>query len=337
MRWRRGLTVLTRRHGTIQIGTDPRWAVRLSGLAEAESRMLRAVSDVEDVPVERLARRHGVPGERARALQAQLERARVLAPPPRHRSGSVREPVPARLADELRVQGLLAEDADGTRLVAARAHRLVEVEGLGRTGAALAAALAASGVGTLVLGDPSPVRPWDVGAAGLREEDLGAPREQAVARAVTGLAAGARAVAGAPPRTPDLVVRVFSWAVDPERAWAEVPLLPVVLGEAGAVVGPLALPGTGPCLRCVELHRAEDDRDWPLVHAQLCALARSSPAPEPAALAHLVAGVAASQVLAHLDGHEPVTAAAALEVSLPQGTTERRERPPHEACDHSRR
>lgn len=43
---------------------------------------------------------------------------------------------------------------------------------------------------------------------------------------------------------------------------ARVPHLPVVLGAGRAVIGPLVRPGRGPCLRCLDHHRATRDPGW---------------------------------------------------------------------------
>src|SRR5690554_5590184 len=190
MRWRRGLQVLTRRRGEVQIGTDPRWAVRVAGIDRAEARMLCSLTDLTDVPLEGLANEHGVAAERARELQRLLTEARLLAPPAAHRLGTRREPVPARLGDDLQVHSLLADDADGGARVGARASRVVRIEGLGRTGSVLAGALAAAGVGWLELVDERLVGPHEPGVGGILERDVGGVREQVVARIVTGTTPG---------------------------------------------------------------------------------------------------------------------------------------------------
>lgn len=45
--------------------------------------------------------------------------------------------------------------------------------------------------------------------------------------------------------------------------------LPVVLTPTSATVGPLVLPGDGPCLVCLDLTRRDRDSSWPAVRAQL--------------------------------------------------------------------
>ncbi|HET9658239.1 MAG TPA: hypothetical protein VFP72_23005, partial [Kineosporiaceae bacterium] len=112
---------------------------------------------------------------------------------------------------------------------------------------------------------------------------------------------------------------------------ADLAHLSVVVGEAGASVGPLVLPGRGPCLRCLDLHRSERDPAWPRVLAQLLTGRRE--AAEETACAGLTAALAALQVLAHLDGlPAPAALGATLEVELPDGLVCRREWPAHPAC-----
>ncbi len=334
----------------MQIGTDPRWAVRVSGLDRAEAHMLRALTDLEELPLEGLALRHGVEADRALELHRLLDEARLLAPPPLNRRGTDRDPVPARLGDDLQVHSLLIDDADGAARVGARARRTVAIEGLGRTGAVLACALAAAGVGTLALTDPRTVGPQEPGVGGVTERDVGGVRDQVVARIVmdlapgtatgpgTGSPTGPGAGLGAGRRTwrPDLVVLVDSYATDPERALARwedgVAVLPVVVREADAVVGPFVAPEGSPCLRCIGLHHADADKDWPLLVAQLCSRGQQAPAPQESVLAQLVGAFAASQVLAVLDGEVPATAGASFEFALPQPVGVRREWSPHPSC-----
>jgi hypothetical protein len=91
------------------------------------------------------------------------------------------------------------------------------------------------------------------------------------------------------------------------------------------------VPGDGPCLRCLDLHRADRDPAWPRVLAQL--LARPAPVAGETASSLLAASLAALQVLAHLDGGaRPAAVGATLEIELPGGLVSRRPWPVHPAC-----
>lgn len=64
-----------------------------------------------------------------------------------------------------------------------------------------------------------------------------------------------------------------NWVVSPARhlPWLrrDIPHLAVVFDEAGVRVGPFVEPGLGPCLRCVDLARRDEDAAWPVIAAQL--------------------------------------------------------------------
>jgi len=101
------------------------------------------------------------------------------------------------------------------------------------------------------------------------------------------------------------------------------------------------VPGQGPCLRCLDLHRTDRDPLWPVVLAQALA---ERPVPEETASSQLAAALAALQVLAQLDGGadrhastpgsptRPAAFAATLEIELPEGLVSRREWPAHPSC-----
>ncbi|MBU5423918.1 ThiF family adenylyltransferase [Cellulomonas hominis] len=226
------------------------------------------------------------------------------------------------LVPEARAYALTSGDGDGPALLRRRERATVAVAGLGRTGATLAAALAAAGVGTLVLDDPGTVRAGDL-AAGLAPADVGRPRVRAVGDLLARTAPHVR-VRRPGQAAADVTVLVSADVTDPGTALdllaAGAPHLPVVLREADALVGPFVLPGADgdgrPCLRCVDLHRTEADPAWPAVLAQLTGRRRPVAGP-PAALAAVAAGLAAAEVLAHVDGGAPRTLGAQYEIPLP--------------------
>ncbi|ABS02671.1 hypothetical protein [Kineococcus radiotolerans] len=105
--------------------------------------------------------------------------------------------------------------------------------------------------------------------------------------------------------------------------------LSVVLRDTDALVGPMVLPGRSACLRCVDRWRTDADPVWPAVRD---ALSRTAPRPTDAATAATVAGVAALQVLSHLDGALPAALGCTLELLLPEGRVRRRGWGPHPGC-----
>ncbi|WOC13187.1 hypothetical protein MP11Mi_22840 [Gordonia sp. MP11Mi] len=52
-----------------------------------------------------------------------------------------------------------------------------------------------------------------------------------------------------------------------------IPHLTVHLRDGVGIVGPLVLPGSSACLRCIDLHRADLDPQWPVLAASMNALA----------------------------------------------------------------
>lgn len=115
----------------------------------------------------------------------------------------------------------------------------------------------------------------------------------------------------------DAAVIVASYAVEPQRhaRWLrrDVPHLPIVFDDDGVVVGPLVRPGTGPCLRCLDLHRTDADPAWPAMATQLHVL---PPPGETAIVAAPAAARAAWAVHAMLpDGERDGTDAVPVGVS----------------------
>ncbi|WP_432506465.1 TOMM precursor leader peptide-binding protein [Kineococcus arenarius] len=223
------------------------------------------------------------------------------------------------------------------RRLAGRRSAVVAVVGCGRTGAGLLSLLAAAGVGGLLAQDPAPVAAGDAGPAGPRPEEVGLPRGPVAlrrARRVAGRVHPAVSATGAEPARADLVVLVDHHAADAVAAdglVAEgVPHLSVVLRDTDALVGPLVLPGTTPCLRCLDLHRTDADPGWPGVRDRF--VRGSGAAAEETATASALAGLAALQVLAHLDGGRAASTGATLELLLPEGVVQQRPWAPHPQC-----
>jgi len=79
--------------------------------------------------------------------------------------------------------------------------------------------------------------------------------------------------ADAEPADTSLAVIAAPWVISPARhlPWlrADVPHLAIVFDDEGTRIGPLVEPGSGPCLRCLELTRRDADAAWPVIAAQL--------------------------------------------------------------------
>ncbi len=297
--------MLRRTSTEVQVGTDPRWAVRLTDLTPSEADLLPDLEAVDPSLTDLLTRAHLTQGD------------------------EVSIPSGPRAVDA-QVWSLLRPHADGADLVRGREQRVVAVLGLGPTGAGVAVGLATAGVGTILLDDGTPVRPVDVGPTGYRWTDVGAVRSSVAARMLRDVAPR---VSTDSVRTPDVVVLVESDVADPDRAPALVTVgtvhLSVVVREADTVVGPLVLPGDGPCLRCLDLHRTDADPLWPVLARQLRS---SAPSDEPATTAVVASGLATAAVLAHLDGAAGTARGTTFEISAPDVVPRQRTWAVHPDC-----
>jgi hypothetical protein len=331
LRLRPGTPVLDRGDGEVQLGTDPRWALVVGGLSEAEVAWLCEGASRRHVSLDRAARRFAVTDARRAEIMRLLARCGYLVPPvPRSPGGTT---APADGAADASTLAALRPDGAGGVTLAERARRTVGISGLGRLGAALALHLATAGIGTLVLDDRSPVQTTDTGLGGYRQGDIGAPRERALGDVL----------AERHPRTavvheldgePDAVVVVEADVVQPERyarlLGVAVPHLPVVVREADVVLGPLVLPGRSACVGCWARHATDEDARWPWLARAL--RERPDDRAQETTLAALAAALAGGQVLALLDGARPVAVGATLEVALPEALPRVRPVQPHAGC-----
>jgi bacteriocin biosynthesis cyclodehydratase domain-containing protein len=342
-----GLRTVWRGPGSVQIGVSTARGTVLEGLTASDARLLERLRGGIDLPL----------GERPRTARATRERdliqllheAGVLVAIAHDQPRSTEVAGSDRLGPDAALWSVVHDGAgDGWPLLAARAQCRVVVGGAGRLGASLAAVLAAAGVGQICLVDGGQVVPADLAPGAAQRSDLGRSRQDAAADAVRragGHASRADSVASAvldrdgALRT-DLAVLVEYAAADAPAAdpllAADVPHLSVVIREDDVVVGPLVRPGSGPCLRCLDLHRTDRDPAWPSILAQLLGpgtAVRERRLTEECATATVAAGLAALQVLAHLDGiDQPASAGATLEIEPPDGLIARRIWPAHRSC-----
>lgn len=307
MRLRPGIGVLWRGPTAVQLGTDDRWAVALVDLDPAAARALASLPPGADVRAvrERLTR-EGVDPREVEAVLAHLAAAGHLVP----------VGAPTAGAPEADAWSLLAADGDGAAVLRRRGRAVVELRGGARLTAVVATTLAAAGVGTLLVRGDGPVQPHDVGLAGLGTRHVGSTVAAAVGQVLADVAPHVRTQAS---RARDLVVLVEEGVADPAvhgRLLADdVPHLSVLLREASVLVGPLVVPGVTACLRCVELHRTVLDPAWPVVATQL--RQRRVPVRLEAGLAAVAGALAATAVLAWVDGRPVTVRDAALELRLP--------------------
>lgn len=306
-RLKQHLRPLRRGDGRVQLGVDPATGVLLEGLCEAEVELLERLDGSLDEGAAVLwASERGVAPERVSALLATLREHALTVEAPAHRFDVAGLPAPVRASlgpDAEALTCAYGRDDDGYAVLGRRSRQGVLVDGCGGLPAALSQVLRQAGVGRVT--------------------------------------SGRYAAAATPSPAPDLVVLAGMDALDPSRAAglmrAGTPHLPLVLHGPGAEVGPLVRPGTAPCLRCLDLTRADLDPAWPAVLAQLNRPALGPP-PETSgetSLVHAAAGLAAMLVLQALDGQGTVPGMS-LEVGLRPPHVEQRIWPAHPQCPCSR-
>jgi bacteriocin biosynthesis cyclodehydratase domain-containing protein len=313
-RVRPGLPVLRRQAGEIQVGLDPRHATVVTGLPEPVVRAAGTLAG-HRTTAELLAEVGPDPAGRAalRDLLSGLTAKGLL------RDAATAAPVPSRL---------LGEESARRSDPAGRANLAVAVHGDGRLAVASACLLATAGVGR--------VRPEDVGL-GYRDDDVGRERRVAAADAVRRMDATVRTGRFNARRRPDLVLLTDAVVPDPALVGMltadAVPYLVVHVRDGVGVVGPLVVPGLTGCLRCADLRRAQSDRCWPGIAAQLA----GRPQLADLACTQATASFAAAQALEALRwsrsaSTRPATWNATVEIDPVSATTHHRAWPPHPAC-----
>lgn len=352
-RLRPGLASAWRGPGTLQIGLGERAGIVLSGVTEVDVSFLDLLASGVTAAAVTAGQVPPGPARCAQLLDLLDSADLLITEPPAGPSVAGLGARRARLEPDAAAWSLVDDEpgpdsdrrpiGDGWARLCRRAGRVVLVHGLGRTGWSLAALLSAVGVRTVVR-DPRPVRPGDLGPCGPTEADLGLSRENAFARQFTGPRHGGTGVTEPHP-DPDLVVLVDHTVADATTTRSllqtDLPHLSVVLGEGRAVIGPLVTPGEGPCLRCLDLHRADRDPAWPHLVAQLSRAGAGSrdvvasavpEEPEETVLAQATAALTMAQVQAFLDGRPAAAHAATLELGLPDLLPARRPWSPHPSC-----
>lgn len=287
--------VLRRGNGDVQLGIDPSRAVVLRGLTQDQVAALESLDGTRDLPT--------ALADDGRLL-ALLRRHGVVGPVEDHPELPVQ--LRAVLATESEALGRTTGPGEGSAALVRRRSALVLVVGQGALPSALTALLRRAGVGT--------VRCGSLAADELERE---------------------RVDAGVGP-VPALVVLVTTQAVAPGVAepWRRhgIPVLPVVMHLVEAVVGPVVQTG-GPCLRCLDLTRADLDGAWPLLASQLTrpSLGRPEEVGGETSLVAVTAGLASMVALAVLDG-QPLPRGRSLEVALPWPGVRQREWHVHGRC-----
>ncbi|MFD5028227.1 ThiF family adenylyltransferase [Streptomyces sp. NPDC058373] len=338
---------------TVQFGAAPAHAVVLGPIDTATGSFIELLDGTRGMPLLREeAHRMGLAEGYADRLVGRLARAGLLDDTTGGGPGAaaLRERPAAleRLRPDLGSLAVTSREPGGAmaRMGARRASR-VQVRGAGRVGATLAAVLSGAGVGQVDVVDGGCVDPGDVAPGGMSARAVGERRTEAARKVVRQASPGAARRSRKGPRAdsgePGLSLVVVAprdglGAFAPDPAAVEqfvssgIPHLFAGVLEATGMVGPLVLPGATTCAQCVSLDRVDRDPAWPRLITQWRA-SRRRPSPScDLALATTVAGFAAAQALAFLDGTLPSAAEARWELALPESAWRAVVLSPHPEC-----
>lgn len=290
---RPGLQRLWRDEDTIQLGIDPRRAVAVTGMSRAAEVIGLLDGSRDRTRIITDAACGGIPAEVTERVLTVLAAAGALIDYPATLMRSLPPELRRRMLPVLATASMARADGDGGADALARR----------------------AGTGVAVCGS-GPVA---------------APLTDLLTR--TGLAVRRGQPAAHGPADLTVLVGRLQPGEAAALARARQPHLAVTAAEAIGIVGPLVQPGSTACLRCLDMHRAEQDPAWPRVAAQLDRRAPDPPACDPV-LAAAVAAQAAAVVTAVAD-RAPLAMAAVngtLELVLPAWQWRRRHWRPYPGC-----
>jgi hypothetical protein len=263
-----------------------------------------------------------------------LAEAGYLWPRPTTADDNRLAPTDPRLGGELAALAVQHGER-AAEVLAARRHASVEVHGRSRLAVHLAAVLAAAGVGRVQCVGDGVVRLSDAVPGGITAADEGLARTVVAEAAIRRAAPEVDTIPLPVGERPDLTVLATDAPLPDDRISslhaADAPYLVVALGIDHGIVGPLVLPGLTGCVRCADLHRGDRDPAWSALAVQMTVGRRHGPA-SAVAVATVIAGAAAQQALAFLDGGEPDCIDGTLELRLPDWRLRRRSWPAHPRC-----
>jgi hypothetical protein len=307
-----GLRPLWRDSRTVQLGTDPSHAIVLELPHRAAARLLDLLdgSRTERAVIAEVARIGMSERDARAALDALTEAGLVVAAHtlmPTALTRAERE----RLAPEAAALALRRAELPCTpaQILRGRAAARVIIAGEGHLAEIISQSLYEAGVGTIAQVTRPGATAETTETAGIR------PRRVRATDATFVVQIGPTARAGT------------------SGARRRVPHLYVGTRDGIAVVGPLVPSTGGPCLDCLDLHRRDRDPAWPTIAAQLA----EAPSETCTAATRLIAaGLTVAEALACLDGCQPSTVGATVEING-VAPWRRRTWTPHPSCDCTRR
>lgn len=320
-------------------------SVILDGLTGPDKKLINLLIEGTDEPGRLLAGKCGLLPARADYLIRMLQPVLIMPLQSETALSGLRAD---RLEPDI-IQWSAAYELNAAPIMERRNRSAVRVMGLGRTGSTIAQALAAAGIGTLLLDDNHRVRPADVGAGSFRLCDVGMPRAAAVRRQIHHIDPTIQTHAIRQPGqertydasffTLDLVIHIAHDITDEhlqaELMHKEQPHLSVILRDRDVLIGPLVVPGQTACLGCVDQHRADQDPRW----LEICRTMRArmsaemNPPPEETAVALFAAGSAVLQSLLLIDGvNRPSGWSSVVQMRAADGSSTTCSYQPHPTC-----
>lgn len=326
---------------TVQFGVDPDSATVITGLDSALAAMLddltgeRTQSDV----LQR-AQQLGADRDAAVKLLMLLTEAGVLdSTRAGMRLSGLAPAERTRLLPDLRSLSLSGNQS-GIPALAKRRKSTIAVYGAGRVGGTVAVALAAAGIGRLLVSDRTPARETDLAPGGLDalapEGDAPGDRASGIRHRIGRFARSTRTSTsnGSQPRP---ALAIVAPEEEPDRGLVAglvrlgIPHLVVRVVENRGIVGPFVLPGRTSCVRCSDLYRADRDPAYPRQLAQSLAEQAVTRACD-VTLAGMVGNLAAMHALQYVGGGLPDSCGSTVEISAPSGEQNRRRWPAHPEC-----
>ena len=352
-----GIARVWRPPRTLQLGLDTARAVLVELPDPGAAKLLDLLDGTRpERVILRFATDLGIRPDETRALLDSLHAAGLLLPAPSLLPPSLPATTRRRLTPEAtalaleRAQPVTARAGPASkrapvvvpspaRTLRRRTQAKIVVTGRGRLAGPIAVALTEAGIGHVEPDLAGAVIEADLPGGPLHAADIGLPRRAAVAAAVQRAAPGTATKPvrrGAAALTIQLGYDQPAALIAAHHASRQQPHLAVAIREGVAVIGPLVPASGGPCLNCLDLHRRDRDAGWPGLGVEL-----ARDAPEPCSVATLLAAAsyATAEALTFLDGCEPETLGAAVEITGP-GRFRRRSWPAHPACgcdDHHAR
>ncbi|MGL4172662.1 MAG: hypothetical protein ACRCTR_01105 [Actinomycetota bacterium] len=307
-----GLNRAWRDHTTLQFGIPPGPGAVISGLGAGDEALINALDGRHDLSaLAAIARFHRLPTERARHLVDVLANAGLLlgkeslTGSASYKTRTYLPTMPAQLLGDAQTWTMVYPDLDDARpIVVDRNNRVVQIDGGGRVANIIASTLGAAEVGYVCSTKTERVESIRLRKTPHRADLVIVIRDDVIS-----------------PRTTDALMR------------EGIPHLLVVSGSNYVSVGPLVIPGNGPCARCLDLYRTDRDPGWPAIAAQITTQPEEVIPRGEVASATAAAGLICLHAVTWLDGIDlPSTWGRTIDLTLPHGHHQLRRWLPHPRC-----